>query len=110
MPRATAIIRPRGQCITHFDDHLVPHHVHGDIDPAPPGRPLDPVPHRVLHQPLHRQRRPPHFRQRPRQPPRPPHPRPEPHPPALTAPPTQPPPPPPRHPPPPPHPPPTPSH
>src|SRR3546814_6572989 len=46
MPRATAIIRPRGQCITHFDDHLVPHHVHGAIDPAPPGPPLDPVQHR----------------------------------------------------------------
>src|SRR3546814_11746697 len=47
MPGATAIIRPRGQCIAHSDDHLVAHHVHGDIDPAPSGRPLDPVPHRV---------------------------------------------------------------
>src|SRR3546814_14064163 len=78
MPGATAIIRPRRQRIAHFDHHLVPLDVHGDIDPAPPRRPLDPVPHPVLPQRLPRQRRHRHPPHRPRPPPCHPPPRPDP--------------------------------
>src|SRR3546814_6210927 len=58
-PRSTRTdtLFPYTTLFRSLHDHLVPHHVHANIEPAPFGRQLDPVPHRVLHQRLHRQRR-----------------------------------------------------
>src|SRR3546814_98571 len=58
-------ILPRRLRLAHFGHHCVPLYVPGDIEPAPPRRPLVLVPHRVLHQCLHRRRRHPLLRHLP---------------------------------------------